>query len=220
MKKILIATVAMLGVASYSFGQGEVLFSAGSLATTRIWSNTLSTVNGQSDGQLNGGPINQALGFWTFALYYAPSTVTNVVGHTPWLDPSWQFSGVYGTNTGVLGRMAGLTPGNANNAAVIPGYAAGETASLFVIAWNTAVGGVTVSEFASAFQSAGSSLWFGYSKIGQPQLGNGAAVPDIGLFGAGAGQISGFTIAPIPEPTTFALAGLGAAAMLIFRRRK
>jgi len=30
----------------------------------------------------------------------------------------------------------------------------------------------------------------------------------------------GVTAVPVPEPTTFALSGLGAAAMLIFRRRK
>jgi len=31
--------------------------------------------------------------------------------------------------------------------------------------------------------------------------------------------LSAFRIVPVPEPTTFALAGLGAAALLIFRRR-
>lgn len=34
------------------------------------------------------------------------------------------------------------------------------------------------------------------------------------------GQRGGIAVAPVPEPTSFALAGLGAAAMLIFRRRK
>lgn len=31
---------------------------------------------------------------------------------------------------------------------------------------------------------------------------------------------SGFTLQPVPEPTSMALAGLGAASLLIFRRRK
>ena len=39
-------------------------------------------------------------------------------------------------------------------------------------------------------------------------------------FGNGAGQISGWTLSPVPEPTTLALGGLGAAALLLFRRRK
>jgi hypothetical protein len=29
----------------------------------------------------------------------------------------------------------------------------------------------------------------------------------------------GITLAPIPEPATFALAGLGLAALMVFRRR-
>jgi len=32
--------------------------------------------------------------------------------------------------------------------------------------------------------------------------------------------LTAFTVAPVPEPSSFALAGLGAAALLIFRRRK
>jgi hypothetical protein len=43
---------------------------------------------------------------------------------------------------------------------------------------------------------------------------------DTSSYGPGARGAIGVNIAPIPEPTSFALAGLGAAAMLIFRRRK
>ncbi len=44
----------------------------------------------------------------------------------------------------------------------------------------------------------------------------------VDLFGGTLGLQSGFkmTLIPVPEPSSFALAGLGAAAMLIFRRRK
>jgi len=217
MKKILFTAIATLSLAAYSFGQGEVLFSTGSATLARIYTN--STVGGQADFQ-NGAPINQALGFWTFALFYAPTTVSNVVGRTPWLDPNWTFSNIYGTNTGPLGRFAGWTPGNPNSAGVIPGYAAGTSANLVGIGWNTGVGGVSLAEFESHYQSGDSTLFYGYSKVATVQLGNGALIPDVSMFGAGLGQVGGFTLAPIPEPTTFALAGLGAAAMLIFRRRK
>jgi hypothetical protein len=36
----------------------------------------------------------------------------------------------------------------------------------------------------------------------------------------GLAGISPIGVAPVPEPTTFALLGLGAAGLLIFRRRK
>ena len=57
--------------------------------------------------------------------------------------------------------------------------------------------------------------------------GGPSSLPAVNLFGnqtalPGAGLPSGFNLylVPIPEPTSFALAGLGAAALLIFRRRK
>jgi hypothetical protein len=43
------------------------------------------------------------------------------------------------------------------------------------------------------------------------------------MFGTTPGTtVQGFMLntVPVPEPSTFALAGLGAAALLIFRRRK
>ncbi len=63
----------------------------------------------------------------------------------------------------------------------------------------------------------------GWSSIatGSPggfNAGTGGTDPNLPIFNATT-IASGFLI-PVPEPTTMALAGLGAAALLIFRRRK
>lgn len=71
---------------------------------------------------------------------------------------------------------------------------------------------------AVAFDGANyaSSLTRGASTLFQVTLvQNGGATPANPSAG-----LQPFTVAPIPEPSTFALAGLGLASLLIFRRRK
>jgi len=61
----------------------------------------------------------------------------------------------------------------------------------------------------------------GYNALVEAQnitAATGIATPTP-VFGNGAGQIGSFTMT-VPEPTTIALGGLGAAALLLFRRRK
>ncbi len=67
----------------------------------------------------------------------------------------------------------------------------------------------------------------GWSAIGTGYTpSTGVALP-AATFGTGTGQIGGWTLTPTgsgppptPEPTTLALGGLGAAALLFLRRRK
>jgi hypothetical protein len=66
-------------------------------------------------------------------------------------------------------------------------------------------------------------LYAGVSPIIQVNLATGST-PSTTVFVAGAqGTAStwnGITMTPVPEPSSMALAGLGAASLLIFRRRK
>jgi len=66
----------------------------------------------------------------------------------------------------------------------------------------------------------------GWSALGTGYTpSTGVALPGA-TFGAGPGQIGGWTLTPsgtpppVPEPTTLALGGLGAAALMFLRRRK
>jgi len=79
---------------------------------------------------------------------------------------------------------------------------------------------------------AGSSAWFyiaGASANGSlagrtPNFQNGTGNPNGVPTPTPPSTLTGWagpiTLVPVPEPSTFALAGLGAAALLLFRRRK
>jgi hypothetical protein len=86
----------------------------------------------------------------------------------------------------------------------------------YIIANYPSSGGVAVQVELAVFNGASyaSSLIRGHSAVlslGSIAVGLGFATPLNGL--------ASFSVEVIPEPSTFALAGLGAAAMLIFRRR-
>ena len=86
---------------------------------------------------------------------------------------------------------------------------AGGTVGVYVIGWDKA--------FATpaAAQAAGSAV--GWSPIFQDALG-ASSIATVSTFAA-SGFVP-FGVPAVPEPTTFALAGLGMAAMLVSRRRK
>ena len=93
-------------------------------------------------------------------------------------------------------------------------------ATVMIVAWDNSSGLYsTWTQAYAAWQmgliSAGHSAAFNVANIG------GTANPPPALTSAGA-PINGlsFNLWPVPEPSMFALAGLGAAALMIFRRRK
>jgi hypothetical protein len=95
------------------------------------------------------------------------------------------------------------------------GFASGSTYAFQVKGWS-ATGGYGSYDAALQGNPTG---YFGVSGIGSVTLGVGPT-PAGGVWGTGAGQIGGFVLTPVPEPSTIALAGLGAASLLLFRRRK
>lgn len=94
---------------------------------------------------------------------------------------------------------------------VIAGIAAGSQATLQIRAYDTTTG----SSYALASISGASAL-FQSGPLGGTSPGGPVIPPDT----ATQGGFTSFSLTAVPEPGTFALAGLGAAALLIFRRRK
>lgn len=203
MKKLL-TLAALLGMTAVSFGQGQIL-----------WNNTSGTLislNGASMPANN--PVTPATSFY-FGLFVAP------LGTTPPLmtgqggfdgvgDANWQFVGAYAVNsTAAAGAGRFQNPGTAT----INGYASGTSVSFLIRGWQSSSGG---GDWAAARPGL---TYLGTSAVGSALLGGGP-IPLPSAFGVGAGQVGGFNVVPIPEPSSMVLAGLGAASLLLFRRRK
>jgi len=209
-----------MGVASLSYGQGTVNFSAGASASTRIGTN--NAPGGAQTGQISGA------GSYYFALFVAPSTSGTNYSLSASLDPSlngFTFFGAYGTNTAAVGRFTGNPT---TDDVAVPGFGGGTSANFVVVGWSANIG-TSWGAFQSWWNngsptdtSRGPVGWAGHSFVAEGVQLGGGLIPPGTIFGAGTGQVPGFMLGAInvPEPSTIALAGLGAAALVIFRRRK
>jgi len=201
MKK-LAAFLCLSALTTGAFAQGTVTF----FPTPSTLSS--ATVNGVS------AATSGAVGSY----YYGLLTASSATG-------PFTFAGVYATNRTVAGYFG--SPG----AVTVAGWAPGATMSYEVAVWSSSLGPTWKNTWVNAngtapaapgtFSPSGN---FGLSGVGTGASGGlgTPATPPFSLFGGATGIQNGFNAAPVgvPEPSSMALAGLGAAALLIFRRRK
>lgn len=194
MKK-LAAILCLSALATGAFAQGLVSFlnTAGTLASA------------------NGVATTGAAGTYYFGLFTAPRDSTDPLAFT--------FSGLYATNQTTAGRFNG----GVNRQ--VTGWAPGETRSILVRGWSADLGhDWNPIWLTGVFPGATATSVFGTTVIAPAGVAGGfdgtANLPSLSIFGGAQGIPSGFNMPLVPEPTSLALAGLGAAAMLIFRRRK
>lgn len=206
MKKLtILATLALTSCLS-AFGQGYFQFT--SSASTAVW-----MFNGSSYVKAGGNTYMSLM--WSANTNASPltgglRTPTNSVVPVSWGeiagDANFQMAHRDGTNLVAL-TGTGLGLGFINQGVVpLDGTAPGQLIELYAIAWDSAsgIGGV------------GNTALLGWSNPFFITLGSSQA-PGSSLAGAG---MQAFGLQVVPEPATFALAGLGAAALLIFRRRR
>jgi len=206
MKKTLV-TIAVAAFAISSFAQGtlNILNTLGAspvLFRAQIYGPQASDPSLSLSGQSAAGTPSGATAYtgsalagtgFNFAVYYGAATVT---------DPT-QLQLLY-TTTFRTGGAAGLIAPAPD--VVLAGIAAGASAQLQVRAWDNAGG--TIASWALAGTRGASSMF-----LSAPLGGGTVFSPDMTGWNS-------FNIYSVPEPSTFVLAGLGAASLLIFRRRK
>lgn len=187
MKKLLL-TVALVAVASVSFGQGTIQFVNGTLTKVKLAGAT-STVDVPTTTAINYGV------FWGTA-----SDNLTLVAQL-------------GTSSTTA---AGIIAGAASATYAIPGSTELATVWMQIKGWDTSFG----TDWLAA-KTGGT--WFGETAVRQVTLGPTAGPGTViwqTASGVNINKFTPLTLTPVPEPSTFALAGLGAAALLIFRRRK
>lgn len=209
----------MVGVAAAlsCFAQGNFTFN--NAGASAVWDNY--TTPGTS---IKAGATLEVAMLWSANLSAVPSNYlngasspTNGINTGSWAgiltDGNFQLgrettggNPLIVSTAGGPGPQAGIFLGGLH---YLQGSAVGEQVLIYVISWAKSYG---VDPIAAA--AAGAPV--GFSAPIQFTLGSTLA-PGGSLNNAGLTQ---FGVNPVPEPTTFALAGLGAAALLIFRRRR
>jgi hypothetical protein len=200
MKKILLTTALCLIGAASLMAQGRINFANTSATGLRISPNqdgSASILLGTgSTAQFGIGPGSTII---TLSAGLTSSSLAPVLIGTTL--PYGNLSQVTNTTSGIASAQ-GTFPGGSNLG--LQGYDG--SAPVFLQFTARSINGA----------------YAGTSSIIQVNLATGLATATT-LFVAGANTAStwgGLTMVPVPEPSSMALAGLGAASLLLFRRRK
>jgi hypothetical protein len=172
----------------------------------------VAAVSALAQGQVNFGNLAPASG--VNAPVFLSDGITRLSG------PVFQAELLAGPDAGSLtpraatGFLTGGGAGYINGGTVTLAGIPGATAAFIQLrVWDTTKGATYALAQASGLNDA-----YGFSSVFSVITGNPAAVPPgtpANLVG-----LTSFNMQIVPEPSTFVLAGLGLASLLLFRRRK
>jgi hypothetical protein len=216
MKKLILAAVTVASAASV-FAQGTVIFNNRLGGISHVWAGGSSQIQGNSSTDTPAGSTQ----------YPSPPYV--LIGTTGGMNPATTFAQLLaapgqnqpesslvpsgGTTTFRTGAGAGDVVQITATLQNIPKDAA--FATFEMVAWDNSSGLYPTWTQAAAALAAGLPLMAGRSaSFSVASIGGDVNTPP-NLVG-----LTSFNIFAVPEPATAALLGLGAAGMLIFRRRK
>jgi hypothetical protein len=195
MIKKYLSILAVTAVATAaSFGQGTLVFANSSTTLVRFDNNgTITNV------PTSGGSVE---------FFYAPVGTQGPASNLDLNPAGWTF---------LDGTTRVISPAGRFNAGTytVPAIAPGSTVAGLVRGWT----GV----FANYQAAVAGGAYIGYSSVFTVDTGDPTTVPPgtaAGITSSTATPFTGIVLTAVPEPSSMALAGLGAASLLIFRRRK
>jgi len=205
--KSLLVGLASVGVAVSAFSQGQVNFANGSISLVQVDIGTAGNPNiVNAPASVYGTRVQ---------LYYAVGSAPVASSLANNFDTTgWTTVGNLGTATASNGRFSVGT----TTFATVTG---GTSVWLEAIAWTGTSGtlATAVTTLSAALQGASTEV--GSSGVWSQVLGDPNATPP-GTPTPTAGPLNALgniVLRPVPEPSTIALAGLGAASLLLFRRK-
>jgi len=244
MKKI-IASLALSGLSVGAFAQGYINWSGSSVSLIcqtngTAYSSFVSSVGApapsgtQGSMMVNNAGNNAALGYSGYYFELLTSASASTVPTATGGFSAWSDTGLGATSsTLAAGR---LTQTGSGASVSVNNWPVGATQSIILVgwsanlgtSWNTVLGELQNWQTAGGAFSGANAAYFGVSTIGsgiQAVASTGSANQ---VIGAGAGEIYNpsanpmqlYQLAVVPEPATMALAAIGGASLLLFRRKK